>query len=230
MVSELKNTSYLAGSWWPTWACKDAFYTYIIIIIYHIISIYIYIYIYICIYFFLLAASYISPFVTICSSWIAFTSSFATASKGGQFSNKKHGAMAKQGPGNAPGWIKFGWWFFATPLKNMSQLGLLFPTKWKVIQNSMVPVTTNQYLNRVTADWIEYGLNKSTSLTCEHHNNESWLDWNRLNMSLTWCSIGSNLATWPRSHAAPPKWRPGGLWNGKKMQSSDWSITIKVSV
>jgi hypothetical protein len=34
----------------------------------------------------------------------------------------------------------------------------------------MVPVTTNQYLNRVTADWIEYGLNKSTSLTCEHHN------------------------------------------------------------
>jgi hypothetical protein len=52
----------------------------------------------------------------------------------------------------------------------MSQLGLLFPTKWKVIQNSMVPVTTNQYLNRVTADWIEYGLNKSTSLTCEHHN------------------------------------------------------------
>ena len=25
-----------------------------------------------------------------------------------------------------------------------SQLGLLFPTEWKVIHNSMVPVTTNQ--------------------------------------------------------------------------------------
>ena len=37
-----------------------------------------------------------------------------------------------------------GWWY-TYPLKNYeSQLGWLFPPEWKVIQNSMVPVTTNQ--------------------------------------------------------------------------------------
>ena len=38
------------------------------------------------------------------------------------------------------------WLVVLTPLKNMtSSVGMMtFPTEWKVIQNSMVPVTTNQ--------------------------------------------------------------------------------------
>ena len=35
-----------------------------------------------------------------------------------------------------------------TPLKNMSSSdGMILPKRWKVIQNSMVPVTSNQIMN-----------------------------------------------------------------------------------
>ena len=41
-----------------------------------------------------------------------------------------------------------GWWFQLTPLKNdgvkVSWDDVPFPTEWNVIQNSMVPVSTNQ--------------------------------------------------------------------------------------
>ena len=48
-------------------------------------------------------------------------------------------------PSSIWGW-KAGWWLSPTPLKNMSSLvGMMtFPTEWKVVIHSMVPVTTNQ--------------------------------------------------------------------------------------
>ena len=39
------------------------------------------------------------------------------------------------------------WLMVSTPLKNMSSsVGMIIPNIWKVIKNSMVPVTTNQAL------------------------------------------------------------------------------------